>query len=92
MQGAAWHPGSAAECHLVVLARSGVLSLHNVAELEDTTTVLTCDLGRGEDNKVAAALGEVAVASMPYWLILLCGIAILTAAPEIALFLPQYLM
>ena len=61
VQGAAWHPGSAAECHLVVLARSGVLSLHNVAELEDTTTVLTCDLGRGEDNKVAAALGEVAV-------------------------------
>ena len=43
-------------------------------------------------TKEKTSLGEVAVASMPYWLILLCGIAILTAAPEIALFLPQYLM
>ena len=43
-------------------------------------------------TKEKTSLGEVAVASMPYWLILLAGIAILTAAPEIALFLPQYLM
>ena len=43
-------------------------------------------------TKEKTSLGEVAGASMPYWLILLGGIAILTAAPEIALFLPQYLM
>jgi len=43
-------------------------------------------------TKEKTSLGEVAVASMPYWLILLAGIAILTAAPEIALFLPKYLM
>ena len=43
-------------------------------------------------TKEKTSLGEVAVASMPYWLILLGGIAILTAAPDIALFLPQYLM
>jgi len=43
-------------------------------------------------TKEKTSLGEVAVASMPYWLILLCGIAILAAVPEIALFLPQYLM
>ena len=42
--------------------------------------------------KEKTSLGEVAVASMPYWLILLAGIAILTAVPEIALFLPKYLM
>jgi len=43
-------------------------------------------------TKDRASLGEVAVAAIPYWLILLGGIAILTAAPEIALFLPQALM
>ena len=43
-------------------------------------------------TKEKTSLGEVAVASMPYWLILLAGIAILTAVPEIALFLPKYLM
>lgn len=43
-------------------------------------------------TKEKISLGEVAVAAMPYWLILLAGIAILTAAPQIALFLPQLLM
>ena len=38
------------------------------------------------------SLGETALATMPYWLILLLGIGILTLAPEIALFLPSRLM
>ena len=37
-------------------------------------------------------LVEVAVAALPYWLILLVGIVILTMAPEIALFLPKAIM
>ena len=43
-------------------------------------------------TKERVALGEVAMAAMPYWLILLAGIVILTVAPEIALFLPDSLM
>ncbi len=42
------------------------------------------------DEKVS--LGEAAIATIPYWLILLAGIAILAVMPEIALFLPSVLM
>ena len=38
------------------------------------------------------SLGEAAVATVPYWLILLAGVALLTAAPQLALFLPGALM
>ena len=61
MQGVAWHPGSASECHLVILTRSGVLSLYNVMEIEDRMLVLQCPLNISGSSKVAAALGEVAV-------------------------------
>ena len=37
-------------------------------------------------------LGEAALATIPYWLILLAGIALLTAAPQLILFLPTILM
>ena len=43
-------------------------------------------------TKERVSLGETALATMPYWLILLLGIGILTLAPEIALFLPSRLM
>ena len=43
-------------------------------------------------TKEKVSLGETALATMPYWLILLFGIGILTLAPEIALFLPSRLM
>ena len=43
-------------------------------------------------TKEKVSLGETALATMPYWLILLLGISILTLAPEIALFLPSRLM
>lgn len=36
----------------------------------------------------AVSLGRVAVATIPYWGILLLAVVILTVAPEIALFLP----
>lgn len=42
------------------------------------------------DEKVS--LGEAAIATIPYWLILLAGIAILAVMPQIALFLPSVLM
>ena len=42
--------------------------------------------------KEKVSLGETALATMPYWLILLLGIGILTLAPELALFLPSSLM
>lgn len=42
--------------------------------------------------KEKVTLGEVAMATMPYWLILLVGIMLLTAIPQIALFLPSKLM
>ena len=42
------------------------------------------------DEKVS--LGEAAIATIPYWLILLAGIAILAIMPQIALFLPSVLM
>jgi tripartite ATP-independent transporter DctM subunit len=37
-------------------------------------------------------LGDAAWATVPYWLILLLGVVVLTAAPQIALFLPGLLM
>lgn len=37
----------------------------------------------------AVSLGRVAVATIPYWAILLLAVVILTVAPEIALFLPD---
>jgi len=43
-------------------------------------------------TKDEVTLGEAALATVPYWLILLLGVAILTAMPQIALFLPGYLM
>ena len=43
-------------------------------------------------TKEEVTLGEAAVATIPYWLILLAGIAILTALPQIALYLPSALM
>jgi len=43
-------------------------------------------------TKEKVSLGETAVATVPYWLILLAGIAVLTAIPQIALYLPSMLM
>ncbi|ABV94892.1 TRAP transporter-DctM subunit [Dinoroseobacter shibae DFL 12 = DSM 16493] len=43
-------------------------------------------------TKNAVSLGEAAKATVPYWLILLAGVAILTALPALALFLPGALM
>lgn len=38
------------------------------------------------------SLGEAAVATMPYWLLLLLGVALLTVFPNLALYLPTTLM
>lgn len=43
-------------------------------------------------TKEKVSLGEAAIATMPYWLILLAGIAILAMLPEIALYLPGALL
>lgn len=43
-------------------------------------------------TKEKVSLGEAALATIPYWLILLSGIAILAVIPQIALFLPSALM
>jgi len=43
-------------------------------------------------TKEKGSLGETEIATIPCWLILLAAVAILTAAPEIALFLPGALM
>jgi len=43
-------------------------------------------------TKEKVSLGETAIATVPYWLILLAGVAILTIWPQIALFLPGALM
>ena len=43
-------------------------------------------------TKDDVSLGEAAIATIPYWLILLVGIALLTAAPQLALYLPNQLM
>jgi tripartite ATP-independent transporter DctM subunit len=43
-------------------------------------------------TKEKVSLGEAAMAAMPYWLILLSGVAILTVMPQIALLLPSKLM
>ena len=43
-------------------------------------------------TKEKVSLGEAAIATIPYWLILLAGIALLAMMPQIALFLPSVLM
>ncbi|MCY3877622.1 MAG: TRAP transporter large permease [Rhodobacteraceae bacterium] len=43
-------------------------------------------------TKGEVSLGEVALATVPYWIILLFAAALLVAVPDIALFLPQLLM
>jgi len=43
-------------------------------------------------TKEKVTLGEAAIATIPYWLILLFGVLLLTAIPQIALFLPSKLM
>ena len=43
-------------------------------------------------TKEEVSLGDAAIATIPYWLILLFGVAILTLLPQIALFLPTALM
>ncbi len=43
-------------------------------------------------TKDDVSLGEVALATVPYWLILLLGVVLLVAVPEIALLLPGLLM
>jgi len=43
-------------------------------------------------TKNDVTLGEAALATVPYWLILLLGVAILTLWPQIALYLPGALM
>jgi len=43
-------------------------------------------------TKEEVSLGDAAIATIPYWLILLAGVAILTLLPQIALFLPELLM
>ena len=43
-------------------------------------------------TKEKVALGEAAIATMPYWIILLIGVILLTIMPQIALFLPSKLM
>jgi len=43
-------------------------------------------------TKNDVTLGEAALATVPYWLILLLGVAILTLLPQIALYLPGALM
>lgn len=43
-------------------------------------------------SKEEVSLGEAAIATIPYWIILLIGVALLTAFPQIALYLPAELM
>jgi TRAP-type C4-dicarboxylate transport system permease large subunit len=43
-------------------------------------------------TKEKVSLGEAAIATIPYWLILLAGIALLAMMPQIALYLPSVLM
>ena len=43
-------------------------------------------------TKEDVSLGQAAVATMPYWLILLAGVAALAVAPQIALYLPGIVM
>ena len=43
-------------------------------------------------TKEEVSLGEAAKATIPYWLILLAGIVVLVAVPQIALYLPSTLM
>jgi len=38
------------------------------------------------------SLGDAALATVPYWLLLLAGVVLLTASPHIALFLPELLL
>ncbi len=43
-------------------------------------------------TKEEVTLGSAALATMPYWLLLLLGVALLTAMPQLALYLPEALM
>jgi len=43
---------------------------------------------RGHDSAVQA-LGRAALATMPYWLLMLVAVVALTLFPQIALFLPD---
>ena len=43
-------------------------------------------------TKEQVTLGAAALATVPYWLLLLFGVALLTVMPELALFLPNALM
>ena len=56
-----WHPASAAESHLVSLAKSGSLSLYNLLEPEDSRLVRQVSVTSHQTSKLSAALGEAAV-------------------------------
>ncbi len=43
-------------------------------------------------TKEEVSLGDAAIATIPYWLILLAGVALLAAFPAIALYLPSVMM
>ena len=43
-------------------------------------------------TKEQVSLGDAAIATIPYWLILLAGVALLAAFPAIALYLPSVMM
>ena len=43
-------------------------------------------------TKQDVTLGDAALATMPYWLLLLLGVAVLTVVPELALYLPGLLI
>jgi TRAP-type C4-dicarboxylate transport system permease large subunit len=43
-------------------------------------------------TKEQVTLGAAALATAPYWLLLLFGVAVLTMMPELALYLPNALM
>lgn len=43
-------------------------------------------------TKEEVSLGSAAIATMPYWLLLLLGVALLTVFPQVALYLPGVLM
>ena len=61
VQSVSWHPGSAAECHLVILTRSGVITLYNVSQIDDRMEILSCQVTQSSPSKVSTALGEVPV-------------------------------
>ena len=73
---------------------AALLSLVQVAVVEEILSVAAHreEASREQDSQEEVSLGEAAMATVPYWLILLLGVGILTAAPDIALFLPDLLM